>query len=102
MNVKDLLSLVTINKQSLTRQFFVNDDSKVKYYTRLPFFSRLIALFTCALVSDSSKTSLPPFQQFIVVLMTLCLNLGAQDIAYRFGISQPTVLRYFNRWINVM
>ena len=37
-----------------------------------------------------------------MVLMTLRLNLGAQDIAYRFGVSQSTVLRYFNKWINVM
>ena len=37
-----------------------------------------------------------------MVLMTLHLNLGAQDIAYRFGVSQSTVLRYFNKWINVM
>ena len=80
------------------------DDSKVKYYTRLPSFVWLIALFTIVstLVMDSSTTSLPPFQQFIVVLMTLRLNLGAQDIAYRLGISQSTVSRYYNKWINVM
>ena len=74
----------SIKRQSLTKQSFENDDSKVKYYTRLPSFARLIALFTfvSASVSDSSKTILSPFQQFIVVLMTLRLNLGAQDIAY--------------------
>ena len=37
-----------------------------------------------------------------MVLMTLHLILGAQDIAYRFGVSQSTVLWYFNKWINVM
>ena len=63
----------SINKQSLTKQSFMNDDGKVKYYTGLPSFARLIALFTfvSTLVLDSSKTSLPPFQQFIVVLRTL-------------------------------
>ena len=37
-----------------------------------------------------------------MVLMILHLNLGAQDIAYRFGVSQSTVSRYFNKWINVV
>ena len=94
----------TIKRQSLTKQSFENDDSKVKYYTGLPSFARLIALFTfvSASVSDSSKTILSPFQQFIVVLMTLRLNLGAQDIAHRFGVSQCTVSLYCNNWINVM
>ena len=45
---------------------------------------------------------LSPFQQYIVVLMTLRLILGAQDIAHRFGVSQSTVSLYCNNWINVM
>ena len=59
----------SIKRQSLTKQSFENDDSKVKYYTGLPSFARLIALFTfvSASVSDSSKTILSPFQQFIVL-----------------------------------
>ena len=52
----------SIKRQSLTKQSFENDDSKVKYYTGLPYFARLIALFTfvSASISDSSKTILSP------------------------------------------
>lgn len=94
----------TINKQTLTNQSFKNNDSKVKYYTELPSLATLMALFTFVSAStlDSSKTSLSPFQQYIMVLMTLRLNFGAQDIAYRFGVSQSMVSRYFGKWINVM
>ena len=58
--------------------------------------------FVGASVLDSSKTLLSAFQQYIMVLMTLRLNLGAQDITYRFGVSQSTVLWYCNKWIIVM
>ena len=43
-----------------------------------------------------------PFEQFVMVLMKLCLNLGDQDLAYRFGIHQSTVSCYFNKWLDVL
>ena len=48
----------------------------------------------------SAKKSV--FEQLIMVLMKLHLNLGDQDLAYRFQVTQSTVSRYFNRWINVL
>ena len=41
---------------------------------------------------------LPPFQQFLLVLMKLHLNLFDSDLAYRFRISQATVSRSLLRW----
>ena len=32
-------------------------------------------------------TKLDVFEQFMLVVMKLCLNLGDQDLAYRFGIN---------------
>ena len=37
-----------------------------------------------------------------MVLIKLRLNLFDQDLAYRFGISQSTVSRYFKIWITIM
>ena len=37
-----------------------------------------------------------------MVLMKLRLNLGDQDLAYRFGINQSTVSRQFKKWIDLM
>ena len=38
----------------------------------------------------------------MVVFMKLRLNLGDQDIAFRFDVNQSTVSRCFSKWIDVM
>ena len=45
---------------------------------------------------------LSPLEEFFLVLVRLRLRLLEQDLAYRFGISQPTVSRIFNTWINFL
>ena len=42
------------------------------------------------------------FEQLVLVLMKLWLNLGEQDLAYRFQIGQATVSQYFNRGLDVL
>ena len=49
-----------------------------------------------------SRSTLSKFQQFIMVLMKLRLNLFDTDIAYRFGTAQSTVSRNFKKWLNIM
>ena len=43
--------------------------------------------------SVTSRSALPKFHEFLMVLMKLRLNLYDQDIAYRFQIHQSTVSR---------
>ena len=66
---------------------FQDDDKKVKYYTGLPNYSILNALYEYLIedlklpnVITSAKKSV--FEQFVMVLMKLRLNLGDQDLAY--------------------
>ena len=94
----------TIRKQSLNEEFFEDNNAKVKYYTGLPTFTTLMAIFTFVSTSleDNSRTVLSHFQQFLSVLMKLRLNLEDQDLDYRFGVNQSTISRYFKKWINVM
>ena len=80
------------------------DDGKVKFYTGLPTYATLMAIFNFVSthIPVSSSASLSNFQQFLIVLMKLRLNLFDKDLAYRFGISQPSVSRYFRKWIDIM
>ena len=86
---------------------FKDDDKKVKYYTGLPLYSVLIALFDYMskdLQQSSTITSAKKsaFEQLVMVLMKLRLNLGDQDLVYHFQVTQSTVSRYFNRWLDVL
>ena len=42
------------------------------------------------------------FQQFVMILMKLCLNLEDQDLAYRFGVNQSTIARHVKKWIDIL
>ena len=46
--------------------------------------------------------TLDPFQEFIIVLIKLQLNVPFQDLAYRFLVSVATVSRIFWAWIIAM
>ena len=90
---------------SITEEALMNDNNKVRYYTGLPSYACLKAVY------DFVSIGLPPsfisgkkipFDQFLIALMKLCLNLGDQDLASRFGILQGTVSNYFNTWIDVL
>lgn len=38
----------------------------------------------------------------MITLIKLWLNLGDQDLAYRFAISQPSVSRYIAKWLDLL
>lgn len=50
----------------------------------------------------TGKSSLSPFQQLLVTLMRLRLNLATKDLGYRFNVHNSTISRIFNRVINIM
>jgi len=81
---------------------FQNDDDRVKYYTGLPNFKVLTTVFEFLHEYVKCGKSLSHFQEFVIVLAKLRLNLGLQDLAYRCNISIATVSRILRRWIIVM
>ena len=87
----------------LSEESLRDNDVKVKYYTGLPNFATLMALFNFLVpcVENGNRNVLSRFQQMIVVLMKLRLNVGDQDIAFRFGVNQSTVSRCFSKLIDV-
>ena len=84
--------------------YFSGDDEKVKFYTGLPTFEILKTFDFIAPHSTrrSPQTALNKFQEFIMVLIKLRLNVSHQDLAYRFSVSRFLVSRIFNSWIVLM
>ena len=82
---------------------FRNDDKKVTFYTGLPSFDTLKVVFDRIVPFITRKSQLlTPFQEFIMTLMKLKLNMPFEDLAYRFDVSVSTVSRTFQAWMIVM
>jgi len=81
--------------QAPDRDYF-NTDEKVRFYTGLPSFDVLVTTFEHVAPHVTRRTlSLDKFQEFMIVLMKLRLNVPFQDLAFRFNISLSTVSRIF-------
>ncbi|XP_068692761.1 uncharacterized protein [Montipora foliosa] len=79
------------------------DNEKVRFYTGLPPYDVLqtVLQYVSKFVVSKSPT-LSQFQEFVLILMKLKLNMPMQDLAYRFGISIATVSRTFSAWMVVL
>ena len=91
-----------IAKQEMHEHSFRENLTKVKFYTGLPSFATLMVMFEFVAPYVPSTRVLPMFQQFLMVLMKLRLNLADQDLAYRFGVHQSTVSWNFRKWIDIL
>ena len=93
-------------KYLLTEKGFrCNDEQFVKFYTGLPSYNRLKAVFDLAsgtFLEKHENSSLSLFQQFILTLIKLRLNLRDQDLGFRFNVCQSTVSRVFHKWIDIL
>ncbi|CAN8010990.1 unnamed protein product [Ixodes pacificus] len=81
---------------------FQKDKGMVPFYTGLPSFALLLGLFQLlqGSVRHSERNSLSKFQEMIVFLVRLRLNLPLQDLAYRFQVSQSTITRIVDKWLD--
>lgn len=82
---------------------FRNDNKKVQFYTGLPSFDILNIVFHRIVPFVNRKSQLlTRFEEFIMTIMKLKLNMPFEDLAYRFNVSVSTVSRTFQAWIIVM
>ena len=55
-----------------------------------------------ACLSNTSRSLLSPFQQLLLTLMRLRLNLSGADLGFRFNIHKSTVSRIFTQVIEIL
>ncbi|XP_061579306.1 uncharacterized protein LOC133445837 isoform X2 [Cololabis saira] len=94
----------SVEKMSLCENSLRNDAEKVRFYTGLPnFFVLETVMWLLAPHMDRMKNvKLSKFQQLLLTLMRLRLDLRNQDLAYRFGVKVGTVARTVHRMVNIM
>ncbi|KAM7380119.1 hypothetical protein PAMP_003434 [Pampus punctatissimus] len=94
----------SVEKMSLSENSLRNDAEKVKFYTGLPnYFVLETVMWLLAPHMDGIKNmKLSKFQQLLLTLMRLRLDLRNQDLAYRFGIKVGMVTRTVHRMVNIM
>lgn len=93
-------SLKLDDEKPFDRFDFENNDEKVSFYTGLPSFDILNAVFKHVSPHVNRRTqSLTQFQEFTMTLMKLKLNMPFQDLSYRFSVSLSTVSRIFSSWM---
>ena len=80
---------------------FVKDDGKVLYYTGLPNGDLLSRVFQLVIPYPGNSRKYY-WSSFVITLMKLRLNLGHQDLAYRFSVNKGTVSRRFDDMLNIM
>ena len=82
---------------------FLDDNKKVRYFTGLPSFQTLTAIYDfVSPYVPNSRSTVPAFQQFVMVLMKLRLNADNELLASLFNVHATTVSRYFQKWIDVL
>lgn len=88
---------------TFTEESLQGDNNRVAFYTGLPSFFMLCSVFCLVKdhVSHSARHALSQFEEMMVFLMRLRLGCQLQDLAYRFGVSQPTISRICDRWLDV-
>ncbi|XP_060607928.1 uncharacterized protein LOC132760059 [Ruditapes philippinarum] len=84
---------------------FENNTDKVKYFTGLPNYLVLMALFDLVkehIPTPRHNTDLGKFERLIMTLMRLKLNMPVQYLAFRFRTSPATVSKTFLVIIHIM
>ena len=93
------LCAITLDEES-----FRDNDEKCVFFTGIPKWEVLLVLlaYLKPQLSTASRRALTPFQQLLLTLMRLRLNLSGQDLAYQFNAHSSTVSRTFTYVIEVM
>ncbi|XP_037650709.1 uncharacterized protein LOC119503167 [Sebastes umbrosus] len=92
----------TIRSGTFDELAFEEADEKVKAMTGIPTYSKLQVVLTFVMSFLQTGTDLSPFQQLLLTLMRLKMNLPLSFLGCIFKISIPTASRTFRNTIEVL
>ena len=87
--------------ENLDPSIIIKSDEKIKYYTGLANITVFMTLFN-TISPYLSTGAISGINQFLLTLMRLRLNLGTEDLACRFGVSNSTTSRVFRQVIDII
>lgn len=105
---KLLLKNQLLEKQLISYRFeyesLEHDDTKTLFYTGLPHFEMLDAVYEIVKndLPDHSLNKLTQFQILVLTLMKLRLNFPFKELGYKFNISCSTASRLFHKCLFVL
>ena len=94
-------------RPTIIKEQLQENEDMVTYYTGLPNFETLTLVFDLAQkVMPNSKEhgnrKLTNFDEFLLVMIKLRLNLQNKDLGYRFKISKSSVTQISHKWLNIL
>lgn len=95
--LKDMIKLSTFDEATLEK-----DDEKVITMTGMPTYAKLHVVFMFVFSLLPTGTILSPFQQLILTLMRLKMNLPLALLSCIFRVSVPTASRTFRNTIEAL
>ena len=90
-----------VNLQQFSMSLIAGNDKRSKFYTGLPW-NVVLHLYQFLLPEVNSSRALDMEDEFFLVLVRLRLGLLLDDLAQRFKISNASVGRIFQKWLEVM
>ena len=106
--LKEIQKKITkLESKCLTMENLKDNEKLVKFYTGLPDYDTLMAVFDLACKCLPSTTQhglrkLTNDDEFLLTLVKLRLNLRSADLGFRFGIVESTVSAIIHKWLNVL
>ncbi|XP_047242653.1 uncharacterized protein LOC124881164 [Girardinichthys multiradiatus] len=91
-----------VDSLTFSKESFQGKDEKVNKLTGLPSYCKLIVVFSFISPLLNVKSCLSPFQQFLLTLKRLRMNLPLFFLGHCFHTSTSTASRVFNNTLNVM
>ena len=94
-------------RPTITKEKLQENEYMLTYYTALLNYETLTLVFELAQkVMPNSKEhgnrKLTNFEEFLLVLIKLRLNLQNKDLGYRFKVSKSSVSQIIHKWLNIL